>query len=190
MHGRSQRPADRSLAAPGGGPSDAAATARPGLTLSLGTTRQDYRAALWADQTTRRLSAMDGMGIGRRQDPVDDGLCGLEPAKTLPALASRAWAGKRKSVGRHEPENGDSRVKAIWRNPKSTHAVVAEAIGLASRTESSPANRFPLCLRPHPIKKLLRQSPPSRPFVPISRYRIYHSKCRWRRLQTAATIVG
>src|ERR1039458_3890488 len=52
-----------------------------------------------------------GMGIRRRQDPMDDGVCDLEPANTLPALASRAWAGKGKSVGTHESENGDSRVK-------------------------------------------------------------------------------
>src|SRR5208282_4188998 len=112
MHARSQRTADRSLAAPGGSSSDAAATARPGLTSPLGATRQDHRTALWADQTTRRFSAVDGMGIGRRPDPMDDGVCDLEPADTLPALASRARAGKRTSIGSHEPENGDSRIKA------------------------------------------------------------------------------
>jgi hypothetical protein len=37
--------------------------------------------------------------------------------------------------------------------------MVAEAIGLGSRAESSPANRVHLCLRsPHHVKKLLRQS--------------------------------
>jgi hypothetical protein len=51
----------------------------------------------------------------------------------------------------------------IWPNPKSTRARVAEAIGLGSRAESSPANQFPLCLRFHPMKILLRQSPLRRP---------------------------
>jgi DNA (cytosine-5)-methyltransferase 1 len=42
--------------------------------------------------------------------------------------------------------------------------MVAEAIGLGSRAESSPANRVHLCLRsPHHVKKLLRQSLLRRP---------------------------
>jgi DNA (cytosine-5)-methyltransferase 1 len=42
--------------------------------------------------------------------------------------------------------------------------MVAEAIGLGSRAESSPANRVHLCLRsPHHVKKLLRQSQQRRP---------------------------
>src|SRR5450759_3675758 len=108
------------------------------------------------------------MGMGRRQDPMDDGVCDLEPANTLPALASRARAGKRKSVGSPEPENGDSRVKASWRNPKSTRAVVAEAIGLGRRAESSPANRFPLCLRPHPMKKTFETVSAAPPYLKSS----------------------
>ncbi len=95
---------------------------------------------------------MDGLGISRRQDPMDDVVCNLESANPLPALASRAWAGKRKSVGCPEPETGGSRDKTIWPNPKSTRAAVAEAIGLGSRAQSSPANQFPLCLRRHPKK--------------------------------------
>jgi len=43
------------------------------------------------------------------------------------------WPEKRKYVSSPEPENGGSRVKTVWPNPKSTRAVVAEAIGLGSR---------------------------------------------------------
>jgi hypothetical protein len=88
----------------------------------------------------------------------------------LPALASRARAGKRKSVGSHEPENGDSRVKAIGWNPKPTRAVVAEAIGLGSRAESGQPGS-PLPSLPTSRKKLLRQSRRRRPVMPT------HQRC-------------
>src|ERR1700689_3333302 len=86
---RSQRPLARNLAPYRGGASHAGQVARAGLARPLPATPPDHRTALWANQTTRRLSPLDGLGTGSRANPMVLALCDLESADTLQKMAAR-----------------------------------------------------------------------------------------------------
>jgi hypothetical protein len=90
MHARPQRPAGGSVAAHRGSPKDARAPARTRAEESMAAEAGDHQAALWAEQTTRRLPAVDGGGAGERAHPMERALRDVEPADTLAAVADRA----------------------------------------------------------------------------------------------------
>lgn len=90
MHARSSRPAARGLAAHGRGAKDAPAAGRAGGPKPVGAPGPNRGALLCADQATRRVPALDGVGAGGGPDPVGAAPHGGQPAHPLPALASRA----------------------------------------------------------------------------------------------------
>ena len=57
--GRPRAQSDRDLASHRGGASDARASGPSGATAAISQTRTDHRTTFWADQTTRRISALD-----------------------------------------------------------------------------------------------------------------------------------
>ena len=101
VHARSQRPADRSVAAHRDCASDASAPA-PGIILrTMEPTVRNHRTAFWADQTTRRLPALDGVGLGERAHAMVALLCAtLNLQGALPTLAKRARRWSRERAGR------------------------------------------------------------------------------------------
>jgi transposase len=94
LHARSQRAADRSMAAHSGGAGHASATGGRGGANTVGTAAGDHRTALCADQTTRRVPALDRVGFGRSAGAMGAALRDAQPARALPPLAGGAADGR------------------------------------------------------------------------------------------------
>ena len=90
MHARPQRPAGGSMAAHRGRTKDARPSARARAAWAMAAAAGDHQAALWTDQTTRRLPAVDGVGAGERAHAMERAVRDVEPADPLAALAGRA----------------------------------------------------------------------------------------------------
>lgn len=88
LHARPPRPPDRSLAPHDGRPSHARAAARASPARLLATAGSNHRAALWPTQSTRRLSPLDGEGLGSGASAMGSGMRDPELASALSALAS------------------------------------------------------------------------------------------------------
>jgi len=156
LHARPQRPATRSASAHCGGASHAPTVGRPNPPGAMATAQHDHRTALWPAQTTRRLSALDRVGTGRREDPV---VATVRDAKLARALSPLAVAPRTRS---NEPASTGDPVGKGTEVGRSTPArlrpLVGECVQPESRTERSSAKLAPGGLRSSAMNNLSRQS--------------------------------
>src|SRR6185369_13226427 len=87
MHARPQRPAARSASPHRRGASDAPGVGPTPDPSAMARAQLDHRTALWPDQTTRGLPALDGVGTRRRQNPMVPPLYHVKSARPLLPLA-------------------------------------------------------------------------------------------------------
>jgi hypothetical protein len=152
MHPRPQRSAARSAPAYRRGASHAPGVGRAG---AMAGAQHDHRTALWPDQTTRRLPALDGVGIGRREDPMVAAVRHINSAGTLCPLAveSRTRSAEPASAG--NPVGKGTEVRRSTAPPRRAvgRALIPPGIG----PELPPANLALTGLRSSALKYLLRQ---------------------------------
>jgi hypothetical protein len=108
-------------------------------------------AALWSDQTTRRLPVLDSVGTRRRQNPMVASLCHVKPAGPLRPLAREPPAGNGQFDGA-DPADG-KKIEVDGPIMPMHRSSVGEPFGPRSRLNLSAANLPPEILHPQLCEK-------------------------------------
>src|SRR6185436_1432999 len=115
------------------GASDAPGVGRATDPSAMARAQPDHRTALWPDQTTRGLPALDGVGTRRRQNPMVTPLYHVKSARPLLPLASEPPAGSGELQGAG-PADG-KRIPMGGTILGTDPSRVAERIGCKSRSK-------------------------------------------------------